>query len=341
MQGRTTVYNKITTPEKIAQINKDNVQLVRDFAEYLASVDRSPQTISQYKNDLNVFFVWNLEYNDNKPFIKITKRELTRFQNLAINEWRWSSSRIRRVKSVISSLSAYIENILDEEEEFKDFRSIVKKIESPTMETVREKTILTDEQVETLLDVLVERKEYEKAVAVSILCNSGMRKAELLQMKMEYFTPEHLEFNCLYKTDKIRAKGRGVKGKQINKYIMNKVDKYMDLWIQQRKELGIESPWVFVVKHNEVYERRVNINNWRNEFSAIIHAPFYFHCLRHKLCSELVANNIPTEVIREFFRWESAEMISIYNDNSAVDDFGKYFSAEGIVQQKNKNITEV
>lgn len=75
-------------------------------------------------------------------FIDIKKRELTRFQGHALNEWGWSPKRIRRVKSTISSMSNYIEDILqDEDDEFENFRSIIGKIESPSNEAVRDKTI--------------------------------------------------------------------------------------------------------------------------------------------------------------------------------------------------------
>lgn len=341
MEGRSTVYNKITSPEKIAQINPKNSALSKDFIDYLSSIDRSPQTILQYEHDLNVFFVWTMENLNNKDFIKITKREFAKFQNYALNTYQWSPKRLRRIKSVISSLSSYIENILDEEEEFEDYRSIIKKIENPANEAVREKTVLSDRQADLLLNTLVERKEYEKAVAITILCYSGMRKGELLQMRLEYFNEDHLKFGCLYETDKIRAKGRGVRGKVVNKYIMNKVDKYLALWKKQREELGIESEWVFVIKHGDKWDRRTEIDSWKSEFSNIISAPFYFHCLRHKLCSELVSQNVPSEVIREFFKWESADMISIYNDNSTVNDFGKYFSADGIIAQEQKNLSDL
>ena len=234
-------------------------------------------------------------------------------------------------------MSLFIENILDDEEGYENFRPIIKKIESPVNEAVREKTVFSDEQVELLMNTLVERKEYEKACAVAIAAYSGMRKAEILQMKMEYFNDDHLVFDCLYKTDKIRAKGRGQLGKQINKYVMKKVDKYLDLWKAEREKLGINSGWVFVRRCNGDFVRRETLDNWTDEFSEIVGEDFYFHSLRHYVCSMLSANNLPTEVIREFFQWESVEMVKIYNDNSAVDDFNKYFSADGVNKQEDSN----
>lgn len=340
--ARTTVYNHITTEEKIAEINEKNTWLMNEFLEYLASVDRSPKTLNAYRNDLHIFFVWNIDFNNNKDFIKLTKREIAKFQNYAINEWKWSPKRVRRVKSALSSMSNFIENILDDEDEFKDFRPIIKKIESPANEPVREKTVFSDEQVEFLMNTLVERKEYEKACAIAICAYSGMRKAELLQMKMEYFNEDHLEFGCLYKTDKIRAKGRGQLGKQINKYVMKKVDKYINLWKAERERLGINSEWVFVKKYKDGCVKRESVDNWTDEFSEIVGEDFYFHSLRHYVCSSLSANNLPAEVIREFFSWDSAEMIKIYNDNSAIDNFDKYFSVDGInKQEENKGFSDI
>ena len=152
--ARTTVYNHITTEEKIAEINENNTWLINEFLEYLASIDRAPQTLRSYKSDLHIFFVWNIDFNNNKDFVKLTKREIAKFQNYAINEWHWSPRRVRRVKSTLSSMSLFIENILDDEEGYENFRPIIKKIESPVNEAVREKTIFSDEQVELLMDTL-------------------------------------------------------------------------------------------------------------------------------------------------------------------------------------------
>lgn len=341
--GRYSIYNRLTSPEQLEKVNPENIRLMNDFLAYLSSIDRSPKTIEQYEADLKIFWVYLLEKCDNVGFTALRKRDLVAFQNHAIKTLQWSPNRIRRVKAVLSSLSNYIENMLDEEPEYEGYRSIVRKIESPANEPVRDKTVLTDEQIDLLLNTLKERGEYEKMVSVAIVCFSGMRKAELLQMKMEYFEPDHLVYGCLYRTDKVRAKGRGVRGKQIYKYIMNKIDPYMQLWREQRQELGIESEWVFVKKDYETKEwiRRNNVSHWTEEFSEILNCPFYYHSCRHKLCTDLVSANIPAEVIREFFQWESVDMITVYNDSSAVDDFAKYFSAEGIVEQQQKNISDI
>ena len=216
--GRTTVYNQITSDELINQINPQNVQLMDDFLMYLKSVDRSDMTIKGYKSDLLIFFCWNVKSNNNKYFIDLTKREIAKFQSYALTEWKWSSNRIRRVKSALSSMSIYIENILDDE--IKDFKPIINKIENPVKVEVREKTILTIEQVEDLLDKLVAKGKEQAACAVALAAYSGTRKSELVRFKTNFFKDEYIVFNAMYKTpEKIKTKGRGnTYGKQLYKY---------------------------------------------------------------------------------------------------------------------------
>ena len=110
--GRSTVYNSITSEEKLKSVNPDNIELEKDFLDYLVSVDRANTTITQYRAALRVFWCWNLDNNNNKSFVELSKREIARFQNYALNEWGWSPRRMRMVKSVMRSLENYIINIL-------------------------------------------------------------------------------------------------------------------------------------------------------------------------------------------------------------------------------------
>lgn len=67
---RKTKQNEITSPELLNQVNPDNVRLKQDFIAYLQSVQRSPKTIAGYSNDIDIFWVWNLQNNGNKFFLK-------------------------------------------------------------------------------------------------------------------------------------------------------------------------------------------------------------------------------------------------------------------------------
>lgn len=341
--ARPTVYNHITTPELINEIYIENKELYEDFLSYLSSVDRSVKTISSYRSDLEIFFVWNLQKNNNKDFIEITKREFSRFQDNALNTWMWSPNRVRRVKSVISSLSNYIENILDEEKKYTGYRSIIKKIENPVNELVREKTVITDEEIDKLLTDLVDAKEYQKACVIALAGMSGSRKSELMRFKVEYFTNDNIVFESLFKTPKITTKGRGKNGKLLHKYVLLDFKKYLDLWMEKRKELGIESEWLFVTKHNgEWNQMKIStLDGWTDKFTEMLGSSFYFHMLRHYLCTKLSKLSLPPSIIQEYFGWNSQDMITRYVDTDASDNFGKYFTKDGIIEGKEGSLNDL
>lgn len=329
--GRKTVYNAITSDEKIAQINKKNMELVKDFLDYMRSIDRAPTTIKNYRADLLVFFCWCLEHLDNKYFVDLTKREIARFQSYALTEWGWSSNRTRNVKAVLSSLSNYIENILDDE--IKGFKPIIRKIEDPVKQPAREKTVFSKTELTKLLDYLVDKKQYQKACALALAIASGRRKSELCRLKVSHFSDDNIIYNSLYKTPElIKTKGRG-KGKFIPIYVVvDSFKKYFDLWMGERERLGIQSEWLLVGNKNPdgTYPpmNTSRLDSWATTFTSIIGKPFYWHSLRHFFVSELQRAGIPDGVIQEIVNWETADMVKLYSDLTADEQIGKYFGVD-------------
>lgn len=345
-EGRTTVYNNITSPEKLAQVNPDNLELEKDFLEYLGSVDRSKGTIKQYQANLHVFWCWNLEFNKNKHFVDLSKREISKFQSHAINVWQWSPKRIRTVKATISSLSNYIENILDDE--YEDYRPIVRKIESPADESVRIKTVFQMEDLQPLLDELIKREEYMKACVLALAMYSGKRKAELTRFKVSYFDDSNLICGgALYKTpEKMVTKGRGQRGKLLDVYTLAKPFKpYLDLWLEERNKLGISSEWLFPkYKDGKWIDEHIDpslLDSYAKTFSNILNKPLYFHSLRHAFTTYLLEQNLPENVVQMIQGWSSSDMVRVYDDRSGDSQLEKYFGSDGIKQITQKELSDL
>lgn len=329
--SRSTVYNNIVDDEVFKNVNKDNKELMEDFLDYLVSIDRSKTTIAQYRNDLKIFFCWNYANNDNKNFTELTKREFAKFQKHALTEWQWSSNRLAREKSTLSSLSNYIENILDDE--IENYKPVVRKVESPIKQPVREKTVISDVEVQNILDTLVADKKYREACAFALAAFGGARKSELLRYKVSYFDDENIMSDAaLYKTpEKIKTKGRGSKGKELIKYTLMDFKKYLDLWMNERKEFNTpDNEYIFCDLSTGKTSTISIFETMSEDITEILGRPFYFHALRHQLCSRLFRLGLPSDVIQEYFGWNSAEMLNIYNDNEASDSFGNYFTKDGI-----------
>lgn len=330
--GRTTQQNKITTPELIDQISQENKELYQEYIAYLHSIDRSKTTIYQYEQDLNIFFVWNLQKNKNKFFTEITKRDFIKYQTYLISENGNSSNRVRRLKSVISSMSKYIEDILDDE--FPNYKNVISHVPSSVNQPTREKTVMTKEQVDQVLDLLVEQKEYQKACLFALACFSGSRKSELLRFKVSYFKPEYIVFGALYKTpENIKTKGRGSQGHMLPRFTLAKdFDPYLKLWMDEREKLQIDSDWLFVTKNTNTWiqTKSSTVDKWFEKLSEQMGFPIYCHALRHHFFTELKRHNIPDSVVIQIAGWKSSEMLKIYNDLTIDDELGKYFDEGGI-----------
>lgn len=343
--ARKTVMTKITSDDKTARINKSNLRLLDDFLAYLTSTQKSDGTIRGYKSDLLIVFTYVLDDLDNKDFQKISKRDLIGLQNWLVSRGN-SSARIRRVKAAISSLSNYCESILaDDDPEFSGYRSIVRKIENPPLQPVREKTVWSDEELQSLLDYVTNtKKNYRAACVLALAMYSGRRKSELCRFRVSDFEKDKLVCDgALYKSDLIRTKGRGVNGKMIHCYTLaKKFQPYLDAWMKFREEHGIQSKWLFPSYEN--YDEQISIatlDRWAGQFSAMTGKDFYFHSLRHYYTSSLVRAGIPDSVIQTLVAWESADMVRLYDDTPADEQIGMWFKDGEINTSSKKGISEL
>ena len=336
--------NSITSPELLAQVNGNNRELKKEFLNYLKAINRSEGTIRQYGSDLDIFFCWVLQNAGNKDFNKITKRDIIAFQGWLINDNQNSSARVRRLKATISSLSNFCENILsDEEEDYASFRSIVRKIENPPLQPVREKTVWEEEELEELLRKLTDSGEFEKACMLALGVYSGRRKSELCRFRVSDFHEDKLVCGgALYKSDPIRTKGRG-DGKIIPCYTLaKKFQPYLDNWLKEREEKKIESEWLFPDQNDPNGQIAIStLNSWANVFSRMSGRDFYWHSLRHAFTTSLAKAGIPDGVIQSIVNWESADMVRLYKDIDADEEIGMYFQDGEIRAPERKTLGDL
>ena len=327
--ARKTVYNDDLSKEWQV-VNKKNQKLLNEFIRYCISNDKSPQTCSQYESQLKVFFCWNYRENEDKFFVDIKKRELVNFFGWG-REVGWSPCRLASLRAVLSSLSNYIERILDEE--YPSFRNIVKVLEPIHLEAVREKTIIEKDNIMAGIERLVALGEYQYACFLSLLFSSGMRKAEAAQMKVSFFTTEKQDAlgALAYVTPKIRTNGHGARGKQVPRYVFRETfDKYFELWLKEREKLGIEIDDLFVIKSVDgKYQpaKAQNFSHWAVKIGELIGVnSLYCHSLRHAFTTYLKRQNFPTDIVQKIQSWGSADMVARYDDRTEGEELDVFFS---------------
>lgn len=321
--ARKTFRKIITTEENTENINPKNKKMIERFLKE-KNTRLSDLTIKNYASDLNIFFTWNLLNNENKFFIDIKKIELSDFFNFTITELKWSPARFVRMKSCLSSLSDFIERFFDED--YPTFRNVINKaIESMPKTAVREKTILEESQVNSLLHHLTEKGKYQEACWLSLAISSGSRFSELLRFTTDAIDENNIAFDGIFleTTKKIKTKGRGKLGKSINKYIIKDLFlPYYNKWLEKRTiimEENNKNHTAIFVKNNGDPLTEYSVRTWISYFEEFLNIDFYPHSVRHYTTTFLTKIGLPAQLIVEIFGWESSAMYDIYNDLEAKD----------------------
>ncbi len=338
MGKRSTVYHKIVSPEKWENVSQKNKDLLNEFLNYLRSANKSPATIAQYEAQLRTFFVFVSERCENKFFVDLKKRDFVKYFGYLTNEMEVSTNRVCSMRAVLSSLSNFIERILDDD--YPTFKNLVKVLEPVKKTAIREKTVLSLQDVNECLEKLVADKKYQVACALAILASSGARKSELIQFKVSDFAPEHLILKGeAYQSDKMRTKGAGKLGKVIPRIVFRNIvnfEKYLDLWLKQREELGIKNEYLFVVYHDGNYDQASvsTANSFARTIERYLGQEFYLHSMRHAFTTTLLRSGFSVQFVQKVQQWSSADLVNLYNDRPASEELAE--SMDDFLKNGNK-----
>lgn len=324
--GRQTFKKKITNEDTIAKVNPKNIKLGERFLRQ-KSTKCSKTTINNYRSDLNIFWCWNFANNDDTFFTDIAKFEFADFFAYGVGELKWGSERYKRMRSVLSSLSDFIETYFDKE--YPEFRNVIlKTIELLPKNARRQKTVLSQSQVDTIFKYYKDRKELQKSCLFALACFSGARKAELIRFTTDLIDVNNTAFDGIFleTTRAIKTKGHGDDGKMLNKYIIK--DLFMphyEAWLKRRagiiKRAGIEDHgYIFIDESTgQPITSPNSVGRWLEDLESQVGVVVYCHCLRHYMATYLVKIGLDDSLIVHLFGWSSMDMLSIYNDLTAKD----------------------
>lgn len=316
---RETFSKRITSAKLTKKILPTNLDLMEQFLRD-KSIRTSDKTIGVYRSNLIMFFTWNLQNNNNKRFTDIRKIEFSNFFSYASTELKLGSARLNNLRSTLSSLSTFISKFYDDE--YPNFRNVILTVvESSPKEVRREKTVLKDEQVESLLEYLAKTDAQEACWAALAIC-SGARLAELLSFEVDMIDENRTAFGDLFleTTRQIKTKGRGKAGKPLYKYILkDKFLPFFEVWKQEREKLLIAKGKA----NNSLFLRSdgnpagtTTVKTWSAHFEKFLGVPVYSHSFRHYFVTLLSKKNIPHHLIKAIVGWEDAAMVDVYNDQT-------------------------
>lgn len=141
----------------------------------------------------------------------------------------------------------------------------------------------------------------------------------------------------------MRTKGRGTQGKMLNVYTLVKPFRpYLELWMNERKRLGVESIWLFPNKADPTKQLSIStVNSWATTLSRMTGREIYFHALRHAYTTYLSDNGIPDSVIKEIQGWSDLSMVSVYVDRSTEATLDMFFDADGFKKVETKGLSDL
>lgn len=321
-KGRETYRNVITSPELIKQIDSGNAKLVNRFLKNFAT-KRSPNSVVNYRSNLNIFFCWNLLYNDNKFFIDIKKFELMDFFDFCVTELKWGSNRYAQMHSCLSSFSTWIENFFDEKYPF--FRNLLPKIEKLPKSSIRKKSVFSKEELDGLMEWLGDKGKANEQCLLALIMSSGARASELVRFTTDMIDENNTAFEGLFleTTEDIRVKGRGVNGKYIQRYIIKDIFlPYYYKWLPIREKIMKDNN----KDHNFIFIRNdgepalvSTIRSWMEKWDDVLDKHWYPHAGRHFWTTYLLNIGLEKELIQELQKWSSDSLVDIYNDATAKD----------------------
>jgi integrase len=322
--ARKTFRKKITTPENLKNINPQNKKLMDRFLKE-KNTRCSDGTIVGYKSDLEIFFTWNLLYNDNKPFLEMKKIEFSDFFNFGVQELKWGSSRFDHLKSCLSGLSDFIEKFYGDD--YKEFRNVILKvIESLPKNPVRKKTILTETQINDLLKHIEnDIGKPQEACLLALAIGCGARISELFRFKLSIIDEKNLAFDDIFikTTEQIKTKGFGKQGSMLNKFIIKDIFlPFYHKWLPERKRImeenNEEHDFLFIRGDGKPAQASTS-RTWIKKWEHFLEVDFYPHCLRHYIVTYLTRLGMPSDLIIYVMGWKTADMYKIYNDLTAED----------------------
>lgn len=337
-KGRETFRKIITSPEILEQVNSKNEKLADRFLKNFAT-KRSPNSVINYRSNLNIFFAWNVIEGENKFFVDLKKRDFMDFFDYCVTELKWNSNRFCQMHSTLSSFSSWIENFYDEE--YPTFRNLLPKIEKPVKENVRKKSVFTQKEIDDLMHILGEDNRIQEQCLLALLISSGSRASELARFTTTIIDENNIAFDGLFleTTEEIRTKGRGINGKMLIRYILKDTFlPYYKKWLPIRekimKENNVQHNYIFITQNGEpagVPTFRAWVERWNNYLDK----PLYLHSMRHFYTTKLLMTLEP-ELVQNIVGWNNLDMLSVYNDATAKDKKWKGLSKLKDALEKEK-----
>lgn len=302
------------------KLSEDNRELYEDYMLELEAQGKAAKTIKQYGFDIRAFMCWLVKKKNNEYILNLHRKDFRNFF-LIMQRSGTSAARINRFQSSIRNLLEYAcisEEYCYDVNQMSHIRGIQK-------EPVREIIFLTDQQINILIDELLKRKHYQKALFVSIAYDSAARRGEIHQVKKEGFL-ENNQTNLVV----------GKRGKKFKLIYFNRSKILYRLWMKQRNEDDFSTLWISGKEKNKKPMTYTAMYGFVDEFREILKIrtgediPLNEHSFRHSALTNYSngTHYVLTEIGKDKLDIRLLQTLAHHSDLSTTQGYLKDDSEE-------------
>ena len=278
---------KFYDPEKLKNVNTETLKLFEKYQIDMTIRELSKTTISGYTNDLQHWFTYIYDNQDNKSIAKLEEDDIVEF----IYYCKMQGNNSRRMKRRISSISAFYK--------FLRRKKIIKEnplefFERPKKDTdIITQTFLTKEQVDIMKEKLKENGDLQLELYILFSLSTMARINAVSNVLWGQVDFENRTVNDVLEKE----------GKIVTLYFSAEVkDKMLELKEDRIKNSIDDKGYVYITKYDGITNQasKSTLQSWIKKVGEMINVPsLHAHDLRHSGSQLLKLSGMPIEQISD------------------------------------------
>ena len=285
--------------EKLSRVNPESISILKKFQIDMTMRNLSPRTLKHYTYDLQQWFIYILDLQENRSLTELNDDDITEFLYYCMK----GGNNAERMKARISTISA-IYKFMRKKRIIRE--NPVEFIDRPRKgQPIIKQTFLTPEQVALMRERLIDSKNLQLRTYAMLSLSTMARASAIASIRWDQVDLENkIIKNVLEK-----------EGKVVDLYFSDEV-KYLliDLKKQREEEKRDDHGWVFYSGRNG--DKPVNtgtLNDWCKRIGAMIGVPtLHPHDFRHSGATLLRNAGMNLEDVSVLLNHDSTDVTKKY-----------------------------
>lgn len=285
----------LNTAENIINVNPENLRLLEKYNIDLAIRDRSESTKYQYQINLKQWFVYILDFQQNKSVLELTDDDITEF----LYWCKQQGNNTARMKVRISVISAFYKFLRKKKLLTLNPTEFIEAPRKPT--PVITQTFLTTEQVATMREKLILHGDLQLRLYAMLSLSTLARISAVASLKWSQIDLQSCIIHDVLEKE----------GKIVDIYFNDEVKQLLlNLKAEREKKKQNDHGWLFYSGRckDERHICRSTLHNWCKIIGKMIDVPtLHAHDFRHSGATLLRNAGMKLEDVSVLLNHESTE----------------------------------